>query len=168
MGNEQRSGSTSVLSQNIRLTGEVTGPENIQIFGYIQGLIKVDGTVTIEENGVVEADVQASDVVVQGKLMGNVIARHQLEIHESGQFVGNVEAAAIDIREGAIFEGRSKMIKTKAAVTAPAPKPAKARPVPEPAPEPEPAPKAKTATKVKGGWHPQAVASYKGQAKLSR
>jgi cytoskeletal protein CcmA (bactofilin family) len=41
---------------------------------------------------------------------GNVLAHKQLEIHPSGKLIGDCSAASIDIKEGAIFEGRSNMI----------------------------------------------------------
>jgi cytoskeletal protein CcmA (bactofilin family) len=59
---------------------------------------------------------------------GNVKAHHQLEIHPTGKLVGDCMASSIDIKEGAVFEGRSKMIKSPvtAARTGPVPAGSKA------------------------------------------
>jgi cytoskeletal protein CcmA (bactofilin family) len=62
----------------------------------------------------VEADVEADNIVIQGQITGNVLARKQLEIQSSGQLLGDCQAKSIDIREGAIFEGRSSMLRSSA------------------------------------------------------
>jgi cytoskeletal protein CcmA (bactofilin family) len=62
----------------------------------------------------VEADVEADNIVIQGQITGNVLARKQLEIQSSGQLLGDCQAKSIDIREGATFEGRSSMLRSSA------------------------------------------------------
>ena len=62
----------------------------------------------------VEADVEADTIVIQGKINGNVLARKQLEIQPQGQLIGDCTAQSIDIKEGAIFEGRSNMLRPAA------------------------------------------------------
>ena len=48
----------------------------------------------------------------KGQVTGNVTARQQLEIQPSGKLIGDCTARSIDIKEGAVFEGRSNMIKS--------------------------------------------------------
>ena len=104
--------STSLLSKNVKIEGEIQGPENLHVEGYIKGSIKLSGDVFIGNTGIVEADVEAKNIVIQGEVTGNVLAHQQLEIHPTGKLIGNCCAASIDIKEGAIFEGRSNMIKS--------------------------------------------------------
>jgi cytoskeletal protein CcmA (bactofilin family) len=66
----------------------------------------------------VDADVEAENIIIQGKINGNVLARQQLEIQSLGQLIGDCSAQSIDIREGAIFEGRSKMLRPAASPVA--------------------------------------------------
>jgi cytoskeletal protein CcmA (bactofilin family) len=60
----------------------------------------------------VEADIEADTVVIQGNVTGNIIAHKQLEIQPTGRLIGDCTAQSIDIKEGAIFEGRSQMLKS--------------------------------------------------------
>jgi cytoskeletal protein CcmA (bactofilin family) len=106
--------STSLLSKEMKLEGEIQGSENLQLEGRFKGTIKLAGDLYIGPNGVVEADIEADSVVVQGQLNGNVLARKQLQIQSSGKLVGDCTAQSIDIKEGALFEGRSKMIRSSA------------------------------------------------------
>ena len=104
--------STSLLSKNVRIEGEVQGPENLHVEGYIKGAISLSGDIFIGNTGIVEADLEAKNIIIQGEVTGNVKAHQQLEIHPSGKLIGDCTAASIDIKEGAVFEGRSIMIKS--------------------------------------------------------
>ena len=105
--------STSLSSKNVKIEGEVQGPENFHVEGYIKGSIKLTGDIFVGNTGIVEADVEAKNIVIQGEVTGNVFAHKQLEIHPSGKLIGDCSAASIDIKEGAVFEGRSNMITSK-------------------------------------------------------
>ena len=88
------------------------GPENLHIEGHIKGSIKLSGDIFVGSTGKVEADLEAKSIVIQGEVAGNIVAHKQLEIHPSGKLIGDCTAGSIDIKEGAIFEGRSSMIKS--------------------------------------------------------
>ena len=109
MDKRKGTGSTSLLSRNVVIDGEVLGEENLHVDGNSKGRIKLSGNLFVGTSGTVEADVQATNVVIQGKIIGNVTADQQLEIQPSGKLIGDCTAASIDIREGAVFDGRSSM-----------------------------------------------------------
>ena len=117
MDRNKGSGSTSLLSRNVVIEGEVVGDENLHVDGSIKGRIKLNGNLFVGASGSVEADVEATNVVIQGKIVGNVSAEQQLEIQPSGRLIGDCTAASIDIREGAVFDGRSSMKRPPAAAS---------------------------------------------------
>ncbi len=104
--------STSLVSKNVRIEGEVEGPENLHVEGFIKGAVALSGDIFVGNTGIVEADVEAKNIVIQGEVTGNVTAHQQLEIHPSGKLFGDCTATSIDIKEGAVFEGRSMMMKS--------------------------------------------------------
>ena len=112
MQKEKALESTSLLSRNVNIDGEIRGEENLHIDGHINGAIKLNGDVLIGNSGIVEAEIEANNIVIQGQVTGNVLARQQLEIQSSGSLFGDCTARSIDIKEGAMFEGRSKMLRT--------------------------------------------------------
>ncbi|MGD9053661.1 MAG: polymer-forming cytoskeletal protein [Desulfobacterales bacterium] len=120
--------STSLVSKNVKIEGEIGGPENLHIEGYIKGAIAVSGDVFVGNTGIVEADLEAKNIIIQGEVTGNVTAHQQLEIHPSGKLIGDCTATSIDIKEGAVFEGRSMMMKSARAATGRPPSPANAAP----------------------------------------
>ena len=105
-------GTTSILSKKIKIEGDIQGDEDLRLEGHFKGTIKVVGDIHVGQSGVVEADVEADNIVIQGQITGNVLARKQLEIQSSGQLLGDCKAKSIDIREGALFEGRSSMLRS--------------------------------------------------------
>jgi cytoskeletal protein CcmA (bactofilin family) len=112
--------STSLLSQNVKIEGDIQGEENLHVEGQFKGSIKLSGDIYIGNTGVVEADIEANSVVIQGNVTGNIIAHKQLEIQPTGRLIGDCTAQSIDIKEGAIFEGRSQMLKSASVSTGPA------------------------------------------------
>ena len=120
MPKDQTSGSTSLLSRNVKIEGEIRGEENLHIDGRIKGAVRLKGDILIGNAGVVEAEIEAENVIIQGQVTGNVTARQQLEIQPSGKLIGDCTARSIDIKEGAVFEGRSNMIRSSAAPSQPA------------------------------------------------
>ena len=122
MDTGKTTGTTSLLSKRVKIEGNIQGDENLRVEGHFKGTIKVVGDFFVGQSGVVEAEVEADNIVIQGQITGNVLARKQLEIQSTGQLLGDCQAKSIDIREGAIFEGRSSMLKTAAPPTSSATK----------------------------------------------
>jgi cytoskeletal protein CcmA (bactofilin family) len=114
MQTEGIGGATSIVSQNVRIEGDVRGDENIQIYGNLKGTIKVGGDIVVGVSGMVEAEVEGINVMIQGTVVGNVTAKDHLEIQATGKMIGDITARSIDIKEGSSFEGRSQMIKPAA------------------------------------------------------
>jgi cytoskeletal protein CcmA (bactofilin family) len=109
MPKDNTTGSTSLLSRSVKIEGEIQGEENLHIDGRIKGAVRLNGDVLIGNAGIVEAEIEAENVIIQGQVTGNVTARQQLEIQPSGKLIGDCTARSIDIKEGAVFEGRSNM-----------------------------------------------------------
>jgi cytoskeletal protein CcmA (bactofilin family) len=112
MDKSKVSDSLSYLSKDISIEGEVRGEENFHIEGRVRGSIRLQGNLTVGSTGVVEADIEADNIIIQGEVTGNITAKKQLEIQPTGKLIGDCSAASIDIREGAVFEGRSNMIRS--------------------------------------------------------
>ncbi len=120
MQNLSTADSTSLVSRNARIEGDIRGNENMIIEGFVKGSIQLDGDVQIAVTGIVEADIKAINVYIEGKVTGNIMARDRLEIHASGKMIGDISARSIDIKDGSAFEGRSRMIQPDASLeTAP-------------------------------------------------
>jgi cytoskeletal protein CcmA (bactofilin family) len=122
--NTARSGAS--ISQGIRIKGEVTGSEDLYVDGQVEGKLNLsNGILHIGPNGVVKADVDAREVMVSGRIDGNITARNKVHISGTGQVSGEVRAESLAIEEGASLRGRveagkmpSKMAEVRAAAAA--------------------------------------------------
>jgi cytoskeletal protein CcmA (bactofilin family) len=61
--------------------------------------------VTVGRNGVVSANINAREIVVLGKVRGNLTASDRVDIRSDGSLTGDVVAARISIEDGAFFKG---------------------------------------------------------------
>jgi cytoskeletal protein CcmA (bactofilin family) len=88
------------------IKGEVTGSESLYIDGRVEGSINLSGNrVTVGRNGVVAANINAREIVVLGKVRGNLTASDRVDIRSDGSLTGDVVAARISIEDGAYFKG---------------------------------------------------------------
>ena len=122
-------GDQAVISKGLFVKGEISGTESLYIDGKVEGSISLPGNrVTIGRNGQVGANVTAREVVVLGKVSGNVSATDRVDIRAEGALSGDVAAARISIEDGAFFKGgidiRKPDAKTSPAATSLAATPA--------------------------------------------
>src|ERR1700723_3038927 len=96
----------ATIGKSLIIKGEVSGSESLYIDGKVEGSINLPGNrVTIGRNGQVGANVTAREVVVLGKVRGNVSATDRVDIRAEGALSGDVAAARISIEDGAFFKG---------------------------------------------------------------
>jgi cytoskeletal protein CcmA (bactofilin family) len=96
----------ATLGKGLFIKGEITGSESLYIDGKVEGAINLPGNrLTIGRNGQVSANITAREVVVLGKVKGNVSATDRVDIRAEGSLNGDVSAARISIEDGAFFKG---------------------------------------------------------------
>ena len=124
----------ATIGKSLVIKGEVTGSEYLYIDGRVEGSINLSGNrVTIGRNGVVSANINAREIVVLGKVRGNLTASDRVDIRSDGSLTGDVVAARISIEDGAFFKGG---IDIRKAGTKPDSRPEEVKSVSAAAPEP--------------------------------
>jgi cytoskeletal protein CcmA (bactofilin family) len=127
-------GEQATISKGLFIKGDITGSESLYIDGKVEGSVNLPGNrVTVGRNGQVAANIIAREIVVLGKIRGNVSASDRVDIRAEGSLNGDVAAARISIEDGAFFKGGIDIKKpdTKPAAgpaavpSAPAPEPVK-------------------------------------------
>ncbi len=94
------------IGKSLVIKGEVTGSESLYIDGRVEGSINLPGNrVTVGRNGVVAANINAREIVILGKVRGNLIASDRVDIRNEGSLTGDVVAQRISIEDGAFFKG---------------------------------------------------------------
>jgi cytoskeletal protein CcmA (bactofilin family) len=96
----------ATIGKSLVIKGEVTGSESLYIDGRVEGSINLAGNrVTVGRNGVVSANITAREIVVLGKVRGNLTASDRVDIRNEGSLTGDVVAQRISIEDGAFFKG---------------------------------------------------------------
>lgn len=100
---------STLIGKSIVVDGEITGEEDLVIQGTVKGKISTKANVTVEDSGVVEADVEGASVTVGGQVTGSVSAQDRLELTSEGRLVGDIKAPRIMFADGAAFKGNVEM-----------------------------------------------------------
>ena len=96
----------ATIGRSLVVKGEITGSESLFIDGRVEGTINFPGNrVTIGRNGTVAANINANEVVILGKVQGNVDCVDRVEIRNEGILAGDVVTHRISVEEGAILKG---------------------------------------------------------------
>jgi cytoskeletal protein CcmA (bactofilin family) len=96
----------ATIGRSLVIKGEVTGAESLFIDGRVEGTISFpENRITIGRNGNVTANITAKEVVIMGKVQGNVVCEDRLDIRSEGLLSGDVITHRISVEEGAILKG---------------------------------------------------------------
>lgn len=106
----------TVLSPDIDFSGTLQFEKPFLIRGKVSGEISARGILVIDEEAEVNANINASRVVIRGQVKGDVIASEKVEITVTGKLAGNVTAPEIFMETGCVFNGRCTMTEKKAAL----------------------------------------------------
>jgi cytoskeletal protein CcmA (bactofilin family) len=91
------------------LKGKVNSEGIFRLDGKVEGEIYHSGTLIIGETAVIKGKVEATTLILNGILEGDVTVKERMEIHVSGKLYGTVFTPIFVIQDGGIFEGNCKM-----------------------------------------------------------
>jgi cytoskeletal protein CcmA (bactofilin family) len=99
-------GDVGHIGKSVVIRGELTGNEDLYLDGEIEGNIDLrDHKLVIGPNGKIKATITARDIVVHGRVEGNVSAAERVELKKASTLVGDVSTQRIVIEDGAFFKG---------------------------------------------------------------
>ncbi|MBI3080162.1 MAG: polymer-forming cytoskeletal protein [candidate division NC10 bacterium] len=95
-----------LIGKGITVRGEITGTGDLHVAGRMEGKVNLTGTFVVEAGAEVEADVNATAIVVGGQVRGNLMAASRIELLPSGRLHGTCRARSLVVREGALLNGK--------------------------------------------------------------
>jgi len=96
----------ATIGRSVVIKGEVSGTESLYVDGRIEGTVNfAEHRVTIGRNGSVAANISAREVVILGKVQGNIQCSDRLDIRSEGALTGDVVTQRISVEDGAILKG---------------------------------------------------------------
>jgi cytoskeletal protein CcmA (bactofilin family) len=96
----------ATIGRTLVIKGEVSGSESLYIDGRVEGTLTFnDHRVTVGRNGVVAANIAAREVVIMGKVTGNIQCTDRVDIRSEGSLTGDVVSQRISVEDGALLRG---------------------------------------------------------------
>ena len=96
----------ATIGRTLVIKGEISGSESLYIDGRIEGKITMpESRVTIGRNGKVDASIQAREVVIMGKVTGNIECSDRVDIRAEGSVNGDISTTRISVEDGASLKG---------------------------------------------------------------
>lgn len=99
----------TLIGSNTTLTGEVHFQGGLHVDGHIHGNLVSEGEhslMIISPAASVEGEIHGHEVVINGRIQGDVYAAGRLELGETAQVTGDVYYGAITVAIGATVNGR--------------------------------------------------------------
>lgn len=116
--NNTQSNSKNVLNSDVELKGTLRFSGELTFDGKLEGDINTDGTLNLGDNAVVKGNLNVGNVVMRGKITGNVVAKEKIDIKTKTELFGDIRAPRLSIEEGVTFVGKSDINPNKVAPTA--------------------------------------------------
>lgn len=96
----------TVIGREIRFHGELSGSADLIIDGEVDGQIRLPGArLTIRADGRVHASIFAQEVIVVGRVEGEIRATGRVELRDGSNVLGDVCTAHLSMEEGATMRG---------------------------------------------------------------
>ena len=95
------------IGKTVVIRGEVKGSEDLIVDGRVEGTVTlVESRLTIGPDSVVAANLAAKEILVMGRVQGNVIASGRVELRSGSVVEGDIQALRLSIEENAVFHGK--------------------------------------------------------------
>ena len=95
----------TIVTASTIIRGRISGEEDLDVFGRIQGSIDLSGSITVDAAARIDADVSAQNLYVHGILVGNAQVSDTIHLTAACRVIGDLSAPRIIIDEGAQIRG---------------------------------------------------------------
>ena len=104
--NFEKKDKKTIIGEHISIEGNIRGEESMLIEGTMKGNIEMGKhNFALGSLGRFEGEIQAQNVSISGKMVGNIKTQGKVEITKEADFSGEVKAKSISIGDGAYFKG---------------------------------------------------------------
>lgn len=101
---------TVVLQKGCHLEGRLQFEGTARIDGQFKGEIFTPDILIIGDEAQVTGQIEADVVVISGHFIGDIFATQRVEIQAPAIVRGTIQTAILQVEEGAVFEGKTKML----------------------------------------------------------
>ncbi len=104
------------IGKSVVIRGEVKGSEDLVVDGHVEGTVSLsESRLTVGPNAHVAADLTAKDVLIMGRVQGNVVASGRVELRAGCAVEGDIKALRLSVEDNAVFRGKVDLTQGAAA-----------------------------------------------------
>ena len=101
---------STLIGKSVSIRGELSGSEDLFLDGRFEGTIHLaESRLTVGPNAEITADLEVRDIVVYGRVDGNVHASGRIELRQAAVVNGDIIASRLSIEESATIRGRVEL-----------------------------------------------------------
>lgn len=109
-GSKSKSTIDSLIGQSTKIEGDLHFKGGLRIDGQVRGNVIADPSLAsmlvISEHAVIEGEVRAAHIVVNGQINGPVHSFELLELQPKARITGDVNYKALEMHGGALVSGK--------------------------------------------------------------
>ncbi len=96
-----------LLGSQMTMEGSLKFEGTMIINGHVKGdITSKKGTLVVEDQAVLHADISVQNAKISGEIRGTVQAHERIELHSSARMYGDLSAPIVLIDAGVIFDGK--------------------------------------------------------------
>jgi cytoskeletal protein CcmA (bactofilin family) len=104
-----KDGGVTILTAGCHFSGKLYCKGATRIGGTIEGEVIAEGLLIVEEDAVINATVKADEIVVHGRVEGQLSVQRKIEMCSTADVQADVATPNLIVHEGALFNGRTSM-----------------------------------------------------------
>jgi len=97
------------LSQDVEIQGTLSFAKPLTVHGKVIGNVCSEGVLSIGATGVIEGDITAGSVAINGLMQGDVTVASRCELKGGGRLLGDVVAPRLIMEDGATLVGSCRI-----------------------------------------------------------
>lgn len=95
----------TIIGAQTEIRGSIEGTGELRVLGSVEGKVELRGILHVEDGGLLRGDAGATQIIVDGIVVGDLVAEVSISLRPSARVVGSLTAPRLEVMEGAQFRG---------------------------------------------------------------
>jgi len=98
-----------LIAKGTTIEGNFNSSDSVRVDGTIRGEINCDKRLMVGASGWLEGTINANEATIRGYVKGNITIKGVLRLESTAKIEGYIIAKAMEVEEGAQYEGECKV-----------------------------------------------------------
>ena len=95
----------TIISESTHVRGRIQGNDDLEIDGFVEGEIAIEGDILVGQTGRVGSALVAHHIVIRGAVRGDVTGSASVSLEDGARVLGDIRAPRVSIADGALVRG---------------------------------------------------------------